>query len=59
MHYLKRPDPTPDEIQQRMAEIREAWTDDEYHRRAKMSPSRTAAAQDEWLPPTVADPETH
>jgi len=43
----KRIDPTPEEIDQRAAEIRRAWTPDE---RAK----RRTVPVDPWTPPVVA-----
>ena len=59
MKYAKRPDPTPEEIQERAAEIREGWSDGDYRRRAKITASNPVELYDEWMPPIVADPETH
>ena len=59
MKYAKRPDPTLEEISERAAEIRETWSDADYRRRAKVTPSNPVELYDEWMPPIVADPETH
>ena len=59
MKYAKRPDPTPEEIVTRAAEIREAWSYADYRRRAKITPSYPVELYDEWMPQVVPDPETH
>jgi len=59
MKYAKRPDPTPEEIQERAAEIRENWSDGDYRRRAKITPSNPVESYDEWLPPVVPEPDLH
>ena len=57
MKYAKRPDPTPEEIQARAAEIREGWSDGDYRRREKIYASNTVELYDEWMPPVVAEPD--
>ena len=57
MKYAKRPDPTPEEIVARAAEIREAWSDADFQRRAKITPSGPVELYDKWMPPVVAEPD--
>ena len=58
MRYSKRPDPTPEQINERAAEIRRRWADEDYRRRAQGSVPGRSGNVESWLPPIVAEPDS-